>query len=354
MKKYIFLATFFQLMQLDAQQFIYPVADFDYGRKLIVLHQKSLQDIELWFFNPETGSATRGLSSFLAPTNVRMIPSGKGFSFIDQGYIKIKEFDKRSARTLPIYEPIGLFSCMNWINEETFYFTALQGDFYQIFQSDIQGIVQQITHDEIDALYPQKIDVKVFYIQRYTDNHTRIVEKLWNQDESPKTIISTPNNKPCFLRMISSTEGFYLQAPTKKIDKPDDCYQFVCHHIRKSDEEWTSEKLFEFYIPVRYITGANRLYESIEPFLPNYTLTPDIYFISWNLNFKKFEFHKFNIQRKIIESIGSSTMINKSEQIFTSYICKNQIYCGLIIPEQKAVRLLEFDDMKINLPIFYK
>jgi hypothetical protein len=354
MKKYIFLVTFFQLMQLDAQHFIYPVADFDNGRKLIILYQKSLQDIELWFFNPATGSAMRGLSSFLAPANVRMMPSGKGFSFIDQGYIKIKEFDKRSARTLPIYEPIGLFSCMNWIDEENFYFTALQGEFYQIFQGDMQANVQQMTYEEIDALYPQKIGSKLFYIQRGTKNHASIVEKLWNQDELPKIIIPALDNKPCFLRMISQQEGFYLQAPTKKIDNPDDCYQFACHHITKLDEKWTSEKLFNFYIPARYITGADRLYESIKPFLPNCTLTPDIYFVSWNLDCKKFELLKFNAQRKIIENIGSSKAIDTSEQIFAPYVCKDQILCGLIVPEQKTLRLLEFDDMKINLPIFYK
>jgi hypothetical protein len=36
---------------MQAEQFVYPVADFAHGNQLALIYQKSLQDIELWFLN---------------------------------------------------------------------------------------------------------------------------------------------------------------------------------------------------------------------------------------------------------------------------------------------------------------
>ncbi len=270
MKRYIQCIIYFLCTHINAEQFIYPVADFDHGEQLIVLYQKSLEEIELWFLNPATQYALKGLSSFSIPANVRMLPSGKGFSFIDQGYIKIKEFTKRSARTLSIYEPIGLFSNMHWVDENNFYFVGRQGDFFQIFMSNLQAEVIQITSEKYDALYPQIIGSNLFFMQRNSENNFNFAIKSIDQLENNDTqiVLYGLEGQPCHLKMLDQEEGLYVQAPTTKDQIYHNCYKFICHHIIKKGTMWTTEPLFEFYIPSKYITGKSRLYESIEPFLP--------------------------------------------------------------------------------------
>ncbi len=293
------------------------------------------------------------------------MPSGKGFSFIDQGYIKIKEFAKRSPRTLPIYEPIGLFSNMNWIDDETFYFVARQGDFFQIFQGDLQANIQRLTHEPADALYPQKIDSTLFYMKRDMNYQVTIMQKPWkpvamnpNQDEieAEAKIIINSSQQLCFLHMISDQEGFFLQAPTKKINNDTDCYEFSCHHLTEHENEWKTEKLFSFKIPCQYVTGSTRLYESLEPFLPNYKCKNIIYFVSWDTTSDRFELQKFYISEKLmIETSESVLQRNNNQQIFAPYIHNEKIYCGIIVKDKRSLQnIFEADDVHFVLPFLIK
>ncbi len=51
MKKYIFFTLCFMFHQSYTEQFIYPVADFDHGNQLMMLYQKSLEEVELWIWD---------------------------------------------------------------------------------------------------------------------------------------------------------------------------------------------------------------------------------------------------------------------------------------------------------------
>lgn len=360
MKKYIFLTLCLMFHSNYAEQFIYPVADFDDGHQLMVLYQKSLDNVELWIWNTETHRAIKAISSFLTPANLRMMPSGKGFSFIDQGYIKIKEFAKRSPRTLPIYDPIGLFSNMNWIDDETFYFVAREGDFFQIFQGDLQANIQRLTFEPSDALYPQKINSMLFYIKRDTNCQFSIVAQSWNptvigdcDHQSDLTIIQTSSDQLCFLRMISMEEGFYLQAPSSK-SKNDDNYKFSCYHLKKDNNEWKTEQLFTFKIPLKYVTGVARLYESLEPFLPNYNSKGFVYFVNWHKKAEQFKLCKFDILEKTVKFVDQESLYrNDNRQIFAPYIYKDTIFCGIIAKDNRTIQnIFEADDVQLQLPYF--
>jgi len=365
MKKSIFLLFLLSFYKIDAEQFIYPVADFDQGHRLMLVYQKSLSDVELWMWDTQTHQAIKGLSSFITPANLRILPSGTGFSFIDQGYIKIKEFHRRSSKTLPIYEAIGLFSSMNWIDEHSFYFVAREGEYFQIFQSDVDANIMRLTNESADTLYPQKIDDQLFYIQRNDDGKTSIIKQAWhpllmtdfNQEPEKEVIKSEKSKSLCFLQMINDQEGFYLEAPTQKIKKETDCYQFNCYNLKLHENNWINQKLFSFTIPAKYITGSNRLYESIEPFLPNYTCKDFIYFSDFNIKSKLFELKKINIITKSIEIIQDQGIYRSSiSHIFAPHIVHNKIYCGLIVPEnlkyQSIATLFAAENVQIQLPEF--
>ena len=319
MKKYIFLIISLIFHKNYTEQFIYPIAGFDDKNQIMVLYQKSVDDIELWIWNTHNHTAIKGLSSFLIPANLRMLPSGKGFSFIDQGYIKIKEFAKRSPRTLPIYEPIGLFSNMNWIDDETFYFVAQQGDHFQIFEGNVQADIKQLTHELADALYPQKIGSQLFYMQRGINHQVSIMSRPWNfeNNESMNTIVMQAlAQQSCFLKMINESEGFYIQSPTHKSDTIQDSYEFSCYHIfQQNDAAWVSDKIFTFKIPSKYIIGSDRLYESIEPFLPNYTQSGYVYYNNWQHELEQFQLYVFNIATKNIEIITNEQMYKNKNSL---------------------------------------
>lgn len=361
MKKYIFIVCFI-FQSLNAEQFMYPVADFDDGN-IMILYQKSLNEIELYFWNPSTQHALKGLSSFLIPANLRVMPSGKGFSFIDQGFIKIKEFSKRSPRTISIYEPIGLFSSMNWIDDENFYFVAREGNLFQIFKSDLQGNIYHVTNDLADALYPQKIDNTLFYIRRDMEDQIAIVAQEWNpvsihtyKDFSDKITLLTPetNEQLCYLHMVSDQEGFYLKAPFDRTQNDNGCYEFSCYHLEKKEKEWSSEKIFNFKVIAKYLIGNTRLYESLECFLPNYTTKDIIYFTDWNLESSQFDLFSYNIIEKNIEKISQDIEYRyNKEQIFSPYVVQGKVFCGLITQEKKFLKnLFQADDIYFNLPFF--
>ena len=336
---------------MHAEEFIYPVADFDNQQKLLLLHQKSLTEIELWIWDMQTESAMKGLSTFSIPANLKILPAGNGFSFIDQGFIKIKEFSKRSAKTLPIYEPIGFFRHMNWIDEESFYFVARQGDFFQIFQSDMQANIIQITNNSCDALYPQKIDSDLFYIKRDNNYDFSIIKRSWNDDNKEEIIVCN-HNQICFLHMLSDKEGFYLQAPDNKIQNDEDCYEFSYNYFYNNEQSWKYEKLFTFLVPAKYITGSSRLYESIEPLLPIYH-TNKIYFLHWNKNNKEFNLYTFNQENKSISKIENEQNRSYHQKIFTPYCIANKIFCGFILENiQNQKSIFDFAEFKIPLIVF--
>lgn len=329
------------------EEFIYPVAHCKDFKQIVFLHQKSLDTIELLFFDETSQITTQQLSSFCIPANFRMLSTKNGFSFIDQGFVKIKYFNKRSAQTILMYEPISFISSMNWIDEETFYFTALEGDYYQTFQGTTNSELKRLSYQPIDTLYPNKMGDSWYCIKRTTDHQFKITMQSWNpvdftqyrNEMQPETIIVEISNKPlCFLKMLSDQEGFYLQAPQiKKNDS--EVYAFSCHHVVQGvDSTWRSDELFNFGIPVKYVHGPDRLYESMEPFLPNYTVQDFVYYVDFNETENRFELLEFHIVTKTTKNLTHDFMKKNHlhhQKIFAPQIFNEKIYCGIIIEQTK-------------------
>ena len=199
------------------------------------------------------------------------------------------------------------------------------------------------------------------------NNQISIVTKPWNpisiNDTSNDTsydIIQKSYQQLCFLRMISAKEGFYLQAPTKKTkNQKNDCYEFSCYHIHQNNKnEWKTQILFSFQIPARYLVGTSRLYESLEPFLPNYTSKDHIYFVSWEHEFDHFELYNLNIPENNIQKVSESfARRSKKQNIFSPYISKAKIYCGFILQDERLFGQNVFETINndhLELPCFEK
>ena len=107
MSKYLFfMLLFFGI--INSEEFLYPVASFNNdGQNFIyVIYQKNVHHLELWSVNSETMIATKLLMSNFSPAGVRLLPNQAGFSFIDNGRIRVKYTNKRSPLSFDFEYPI--------------------------------------------------------------------------------------------------------------------------------------------------------------------------------------------------------------------------------------------------------
>ncbi|MFC1842990.1 hypothetical protein ACFLYU_05025 [Candidatus Dependentiae bacterium] len=263
-----------------AHEFLYPVASIEHNGKIAVyvLYQKSVTHIELWLWDPESKKASKGLLSSYVPAGLKVLPAHDGFSFIDEGRIRIKTFNRRSPKSIDIYEPIYDINEVHWIDDANFYVSAKQDGRFAVFHVHSSGLIKGILQDKVyDFMYPQKVGNTLFYIERkikegeYKKEHIsyKIAQANYppledylenvicsiNQDnkddfEKKAKTISAYTQKTidmesvyivdfkaspiAFLTMISEDEGFFLEHP-ENIDRHDETITFNCYHIKNQN-----------------------------------------------------------------------------------------------------------------------
>ena len=161
-------------------EYIYPLTQcINNGQEvLLFMHQANNQETRLWSLNRVTNRYEQLLSSQYNPVGVQLLPDMSGFSFLDNGLIKVKSFLKRSPKTIEIYEPICNIGMVQWLDATTCFFHAKQGNRYGIYQVNLDGQLDVIIKNSAcDYLYPQKFGKDLFFIKRdLADNHC--VEKI--------------------------------------------------------------------------------------------------------------------------------------------------------------------------------
>jgi len=296
---------------LSGEEYLYPVASFKEQdkQKVYLFYQKSLTHIELWLWDCETKEVAKALLSTYTPAGLRLLPNQQGFGFIDNGRIKVKLYNKRSPKSLDIYEPIYDINPVTWLDDDCCYFSAKERECYGIYHVNMLGELKRIiTFPKIDCMYPQKVNGELFYIERTIMNNGyryRIMQAPYPQvvftsrvfsnenfDEQVNALLAEEGNKPAnglitqdqckpmldfeerpiaFLSMISEQEGFVIEHSIH-IDKQDKTMLFLFHHIKKGKSDWECTYLFSFEIPLHLLLpeSSSRLYESILPLLPKH------------------------------------------------------------------------------------
>ena len=105
LKKIILIAVMV-CNQTLAYEYLYPVAGVKKNneRYLYLLYQKDAIHVELFLWHEKTKIISKVLPSLCMPAGIRMLPDQKGFSFIDNGRIKLKLFNKRSPKAIDCNE----------------------------------------------------------------------------------------------------------------------------------------------------------------------------------------------------------------------------------------------------------
>jgi len=352
MKKNIFFLIFLFFKNCLADEFIYPVASVQYHNeeKIFLLYQKSIHHLELWLWNPATYEADKILLSRYTPAGLSVLPNNSGFSFIDNDRIRVKFFQKRSPKVIPIFDLLYNISPIVWLDNESFYFTAQYNEKFSIYWANLTGETYLLIEEETsDCLFPQKVDNYFYYIERDSmNNHyiNRIIypnKKFYKMNlidelefsyekctqfcirDSKEQLASLGQMHIGFLNMINENLGFFIEHP-KEVHSSDTNITFACHILINKDTEWITYKLFSFVIRAEYLLhkSDNRFYESILPFLPRYN-EEGLFFINYD---DKPRILFFNLkENKIVQIISLSTQ-NILECICAVFPNKERFYYG--------------------------
>lgn len=362
---YLYSIPFFLSASLYGQEFIYPVATFS-ADTVALMHQSAINALDLCVANVTTKSMSSGLYSRFTPTHVALLPDGSGFSFIDNGMIRIKFFHKRSPKTLELADSLYGISSMIWEDQFNVYISAQYRNNYALFCIDSDGASRWgLTSQGADFLHQQKQGENLFFIQRSTvnkeinyavslfkfnNNLQETTENINNNrfeltqkeqifqyenycqmgDVSQiKTVIDFGNQPIAFLAMEHSNSGFVVSHPASiqlfKKGTDNKSVVFSYYHISCHEHKWHKEKLFDFAIPLDFLApeGKNKLHEYMFPLLPK-KIDTFIYYshsVDGALNI-------FKYCLKTHQSFQVTYATQKNEHFFCPIKVGSAVYCG--------------------------
>lgn len=280
-----FLLVLFSCVPLCAAEYLYPVGFHPERNSFYVVYQKSATHLELWEWDARSQYANQLLLSRYTPAGFTFLPDYSGFSFIDNGMLKVKQPFKRSPRTIEYNAPLYNVEQIHWIDSRTCFASGKYQDYFGIFQIDWDGCVAPLVLKEgYDYLYPQKINDTLFFIERCKKGHCKIVSTAFQAyddlpDDFNNSMVLYLENQPvisellsfdvpiAFLHMVSEHEGYVVSHPHILLQK-NPSVPFEYYHISYEKGIWQKTQLFAFTIPTALLAGRNRLYESILPLLP--------------------------------------------------------------------------------------
>jgi hypothetical protein len=266
--------------------YAYPIAMYKHAQLLhaLVLYQY-IYSRELYDIYGDSHDAVPMLMSRYNPAGVVLLPDCSGFSFIDNGRIRIKYFKNRSVTSLEIYEPVYGIELLHWLDERTCYFHALSHGHYAIYTLNLDEILTCILADQDrDYMYPSHVDSTLFFIEcsgdargYYSYNFCKM--SLYSSPEYKETLICFGNVPHIMLQMFSSSRGVVV------VDKGGDEKSFLFEYVELYEQSgtWQARALFSFSIAKRLLShGCARVHESLLPFIPR-EVESRIYFSSLDL-----------------------------------------------------------------------
>ncbi|OGB97126.1 hypothetical protein A3F06_04360 [candidate division TM6 bacterium RIFCSPHIGHO2_12_FULL_36_22] len=338
MKKLIFFLLFltFSLRPLDSMRCCYPVAAVTQGgqSRIFYLDQQSLQCLQLWVVDSDSKDSNKALLFIYNPSSISLLPSGKGFGFIDRGRIKMKTFIKKSPHSLDFYEPIYNITRAHWIDDEHCYFSAKQDNRYKLFMSNLDSDLSVLVDiPNVDIIYPSHIAVTIYYLSKDVTEGVSLccIDTISGH---VATIVSLGRKNIAFLEMKSHSEGFFIQAPFS-IDTQANNLELVYYRVYK-EGEWKQEKLFSFIIPIHYLfgKGPERFYESLMAFLPR-IYEDEIFFSS--LSVSHLDCYSYNRKARKVRPLFTDVI---DTDRFGALRHEGRIYCGHAIRSESDYDVL--------------
>lgn len=309
----------------ERPRYVYPVASFERSGvpHILVLYQWSIDELELYDWNSSTGVMTKALSSMYTPAAVKILPDKSGFSFVDNGRIRIKRFEKRAVKSLDIYDPVYGIELIDWLDNQTCYFHAQSDGRYGIYTLTIEEELRPIlTSSSADYMYPNIVGSELFYIEHVQSGRKQDFSigklEMSSRNGRSQTILTFGSKVLIMLTMQSAHEGFVIEVegtPTLR------CFHY--HHLFQTGTGWQSQELFTFHVPQVFFTdGPYRIYESALPLVPHHSGFY-LYFVSCDEGTRRLSLYRFDIQAG-----RSERVIQARGDLFVPVFLGNEGWCG--------------------------
>ena len=336
---FLFLYLCLSVQIIFSQEYIYPVATVEDGKTILLIHQKTPMHIELLLWDPVTKEVEQGLWSFFNPAGLQLLPDLSGFSFVDNGRLYVKYFNKRAPKAIDFSEPLWNINLVHWVKTDCCYLSAQCSDFFSIYSVNVDGDVNSlVSRNKKDCLYPQKMGDFIFYIERskiatdeVTTNNYRIMKTDFYSSKqnrgTPEMIIEYNENPIIFLQMLSQTEGFLIEHP-KTINREDTFILFHYQKIKYENDIWSREKIFSFAIPSSLLLhgSTEQLYESLLPILPR-MVEGIIYFVDCSHN-KKNRLELFSYELSTNKRKLMCASQKQNDHFFVPFFSGDKLFVG--------------------------
>lgn len=341
---WIFACLLFPL-HLSSAQYLYPVAVLD--QYVYCMYQSSPETIALILWDGEHKEMVPGLLSRYMPAGFHLLPDNSGYSFLDNGILRVKKFMKRSPKSLEFLAPLYDIQVPTWIDAQTGYFAAKVRDSYGIFQFDVDAQLGGLLLDpQKDFMYPQIAGSSLFYIERVkrgigyqfrvlaierpqtvmlSNDDETVAFKPILSDQTAQEIMDFHDEPIAFLTVRDAQTAFLISYPAH-IDE--EASQITCsYYMLKNKNGWDEYRIFDFVIPTSLLfkSSEDRLYESILPLLPRH-IGKDIYFVDAR------ESQNNNLNIYVYSSDGKIEQLTRADQpglhYFAPIAIGSALYCG--------------------------
>ena len=196
-------------MVIPISEFFYPIGIVPDGsyQKMLCMYQDSARRMHVLLCDTTSKTCEPCLSMQYNPTNVLLLPDGSGFSFVDHGILKIKHFNKRSAKIVEIYEPLRNITCFQWTSDGKYcILQAQRTEHIGIYAVSHDGeVVKILTSFEVDYKFPQIVGDTMFCVRTTRNGSSQLVSKnLMTQDNQ---ILFTIEKSIVHITMLDSSHG---------------------------------------------------------------------------------------------------------------------------------------------------
>ncbi len=357
---------------LACEQIIYPIASD--GQKIYLIYQKKPNQKEIWAFDLQQNESFKSLFATCTPSAIKLLPDLVGFSFIQDGQLRVKYFHKRSPKRVAFNLSLKDFHSVEWLDVQQCYFSARRLHKNLIMIGEInQAEIHVIMEDCFgDALFPQKIDENLYYVRKVNDRHSIIKTKFLNPfvnedeqvldflpDDDDLLLFDAGFNKILGFKMIDQNCGYLVIMPENLSDEfIKFSYHKICYNSNRAfadpvlAKNWHEKHLFDFVLNKNILANnSNHLDQIVEIFWPEHCqvldhdkniATENIFFTSTSNN-GTMNIFKYNLVSSQISQLTNARM---DEHALRPILVGNKIYYG------QCLKLNNTESCDLNISSF--